>query len=127
VQEDMRYDFGASVDVSLVNACDVPLIVYSCAAGTGTRNDRWSCQNPERSGIVLAASGREDGDNPQGLTAVARLEISRAPNGEYWWLACRAEDAACRSDGREWVRSLDGQVAAIDPQARTRARLARSF
>ncbi len=132
VQEDMRYDFGASVDVSLVNGCGVPVIVYSCAAGTGVYRDRWTCRNQERAGTALAPSVATEGE-PGGLaattdlSAVTRLEISRAPNSEYWWLACRVDDAACRSDGREWVRSLDGQVGTIDPQARTRARLARSF
>jgi TonB family protein len=133
IHEETRYDFGATIDVSLINACAEPLIVYSCAAGTGTYRDRWTCRNPERSGVVLGSSApaasraQPAPDELDSLSSVDRLEISRAPNGEYWWLACEVGDARCRGDGREWVRSLDGQVATIDPQARTRARLARSF
>ena len=131
IQQESRYDFGAMVDISLINACEEPLIVYSCAAGFGSLNQRWVCQNPERNqtalrssrlGAPVTATATVDS-----LTAIGRLEISHAPNGEYWWLACRVNDDNCRSDGREWVRSLDRQIANIDPQDRTRARLARSF
>jgi TonB family protein len=115
IQEDTRYTFGAAVDISLVNTCDQPLFVYSCAAGTGRDRDLWVCRDPERSTTAEALSG------------VDRLELTRAPNGEYWWLACPVDDAACRSDGRQWVRSTDRQSASVDPQDRTRARLARSF
>ena len=132
VQEDMRYDFGASVDVSLVNVCSEPLVVFSCTTGTGAYRDRWTCQSQERSGTALRPSIIGESAVParadiEDLTGVGRLEISRTPNSEYWWLACGVTDAACRSDGQEWVRSLDGQSATIDPQARTRARVARSF
>jgi len=115
IQEDTRYDFGGVVDVSLVNACQDPLIVYSCSAGTGPNLARWTCQNAEGSGIALGSS------------ASSRLELSRAPNSEYWWLACDVDDTICQSDGRQWVRSLDRQTATIDPQDRTRAQLARSY
>jgi len=106
--------FGATVDISLVNACDEPLFVYSCAAGTGRDRNLWVCRDPESAGVAEALS-------------TGRLEITRAPNGEYWWLACAVDDTACRSDGRQWVRSTDRQSANVDPQDRTRARLARSF
>jgi TonB family protein len=115
IQEETRYDFGAVIDVSLINACQDPLIVYSCSAGTGSNFARWTCQNPEGPGIALGSS------------ASSRLEISRAPNSEYWWLACDVDDSVCQSDGRQWVRSLNRQTATIDPQDRTRARLARSY
>lgn len=115
IQEETRYDFGGVIDVSLINACQDPLIVYSCAAGTGSNFARWSCRNPGEPGIAV------------GALASSRLEISRAPNSEYWWLACDVEDTACQSDGRQWVRSLNQQTATIDPQDRTRARLARSY
>lgn len=115
IQEETRYAFGSAVDISLVNACDQPLFVYSCAAGTGRDRDLWVCRDPERSTTAQALSG------------IDRLELTRAPNGEYWWLACPVEDTACRSDGRQWVRSTDRQSASVDPQNRTRARLARSF
>lgn len=112
LREDSRYDFGGMVDISLVNACEEPLMVYSCATGTGTLSTRWVCQNSEQSGALVGSD---------------ELQITRAPNSEYWLLACSVDDEACRSDGREWVRSLHRQPAAIDPQDRTRARLARSY
>jgi TonB family protein len=115
IQEDSRYTFGAEVGVSLVNACDEPLFVYSCAAGTGRDRNLWVCSDPESVGTAEV------------LSAAGRLEITRAPNGEYWWLACAVDDTACRSDGRQWARSTDRQSASIDPQDRTRATLARSF
>jgi TonB family protein len=115
IQEQTRYDFGAVIDVSLINACEDPLVVYSCSAGTGANLARWTCQNPGEPGVTLGSS------------ASSRLEITRAPNGEYWWLACDVDDAVCQSDGRQWIRSLDRQTATIDPQDRTRARLARSY
>jgi TonB family protein len=115
IQEETRNVAGAGIEIGLVNACDEPLLVYSCAAGTGPDLDLWVCRDPERSSTV------------QALPAAGRLEIMRAPNGEYWWLACAVDDAACRSDGSQWVRSTDRQSASVDPQDRTRARLARSF
>lgn len=115
IQEETRYDFGGVIDVSLINACEDPLIVYSCSAGTGSNLARWTCQNPGGSGISVGAS------------ASSRLEISRAPNSEYWWLACDIDDTVCQSDGRQWVRSMNRQTATIDPQDRTRAQLARSY
>jgi TonB family protein len=114
IQEGTRYAFGATVDISLVNACDEPLFVYSCAAGTGRDRSLWVCRDPESAATAEALS-------------TGRLEITRAPNGEYWWLACAVDDTACRSDGRQWVRSTDRQSGNVDPQDRTRARLARSF
>ena len=133
IQEESRYDFGSVIDVSLINACEQPLIVYSCSAGTGSYSERWVCLNPERSGEALGSSTAGatatvlESTSRDQFSTVPRLEISRAPNGEYWWLACEVDDTACHSDGRQWIRSIDRQTASIDPQDRTRARLARSF
>jgi TonB family protein len=110
IREDSRYDFGTTVDISLVNACAEPLVVYNCSAGTGAYRERWVCTEPERS-----------------LAAASRLEITRAPNSEYWWLACKVDDAACRDQGADWVRAVHRQLANVDPQDRTRLRLARSY
>ena len=85
-------------------------MVYSCSAGTGPDRERWVCAE-------TAAS----------LPAASRLEITRAPNGEYWWLACAVDDAACRDQGSQWVRAMDRQHANVDPRDRTRQRLARSY
>ena len=133
IQEESRYDFGSVIDISLINACAETLIVYSCSAGTGSYSERWVCRNPEQTRAALgsltaAATGADlESDITDRFSTVTRLEISRAPNGEYWWLACEIDDATCRSDGRQWIRSIDRQSASIDPQNRTRARLARSF
>jgi len=132
IQEQTRFDFGAMIDVSLINACERPLLVYRCSAGTGTFANRWVCSNPESAGTVIESSGSgrqtvTSADGSEVFDASGRIEITRAPNSEYWLLACAVDDRNCRSDGREWVRSLDRQAATIDPQARTRARLARSY
>lgn len=130
VREDARFDFGTMVDISLINACSVPLLVYRCSAGTGPDHDRWICNDPERTTTLLqpalhSASGAASAE--AGLTNVGRLEITRAPNSEYWWLACTVDDGGCRDEGRQWIRSMNGQIASIDPQNRTRVRLARSY
>jgi TonB family protein len=129
VREETRFDFGSMVDVSLINACSEPLLVYSCTAGTGAYRNRWICSDPEQTTTVLdarAGAGTAAG-GATGLRNVDRLDITRAANSEYWWLACAVDDGACRAHGREWIRSLDRQTATIDPQDRSQARLARSF
>jgi TonB family protein len=128
IREESRYDFGTMIDVSLVNACGEPLLVYSCSAGTGTYRERWVCAHSEQSALApgaALAAGRAAGD--QTVAPTSRFEITRAPNGEYWWLACAVLDSACRDDGREWVRTMDRQLANVDPQDRIRRQLARSY
>lgn len=107
IREETRYDFGGAIDISFMNACESPLVVYHCAGGTGPNASLWIC------------GGTDD--------AVDRLELTRAPNSEIWWLACGAGDAGCRDEGQNWVRSMNRQAANVNPQDRTRARLARSF
>jgi TonB family protein len=128
VREESRFDFGALVDISLINACDVPLLVYSCTAGTGADRNRWTCRDPEQATTVLRPAALTAAPaTVAGLTGVGRLEISRAPNTEHWWLACAVDNSDCRAEGRQWIRSLNRQIASVDPQDRTRARLARSY
>ena len=135
IREQTRYDFGAEIDISLINACPEPLIVYSCASGTGAYRERWICRDPEQTATLLQSSGSASTagtliETPTGLrefSAGRNLELTRAPNSEYWWLACAVDDTNCRDAGRQWVRSVDGQVASVDPQDRTRAKLSRSF
>jgi TonB family protein len=129
VREDMRFDFGAMVDISLINACSEPLLVYSCSAGTGFDRNRWVCSDPEQTTTLLrpAAGAGTETATVDGLSNVRRLELTRAPNSEYWWLACALGDSECRASGRDWIRSMNRQTASVDPQDRTRARLARSF
>jgi len=129
VREETRFDFGSMVDISLINACSEPLLVYSCATGTGSARDRWICSGPEQTtSLLLPQVGSSTATAAvAGLNSVSRLELTRAPNSEYWWLACGVDDAECRDNGREWIRSLNRQTVSIDPQDRTRSRLARSF
>jgi hypothetical protein len=57
----------------------------------------------------------------------ATFFVSRAPNTQYWWLACGEADLQCREDARLWARSLDRQLANVDPQARTSLGVSRSY
>lgn len=133
VREESKFNYGDRVDVVLINACDVPLAVAGCASGTGQYRGRWTCTTTERSLTLLVAP--DDGrlgqstsvdDGGVALTFTDRLVVSRAPNSEYWWLACTLADAACREAASVWVRSLDGQLASADPQGRSSVALARS-
>ena len=132
MRENGRYDFGSMIDISLVNACSEPLLVYSCTAGTGTLRGRWICLSTEESGNVVGAARIGGGESVstgdrESFAAIRQFDITRAPNSEYWLMACPIYDEACRSDGREWVRSLHRQMATVNPQDRTRVRLARSY
>lgn len=135
VREEAEFDFGPMIDVSLINACNEPLLVYSCAAGTDNLAARWRCSDPENTDRLLRTASGEPAlplfvDTPSGqrqFTGAGRLEITRAPNGEYWWLACRVDDTPCRQDGRAWVRSTHQQSISIDPRDQTRASLGRSY
>lgn len=133
VREKSHYDFGAMVDVSLINACSAPLIVFSCSVGTGANRDRWICDDRDRSATLLGASTSTTAaalpaaEGPRPFSVLPKLEISRAPNSEYWWLACAVGDATCRDEGRHWARSMDRQLVGVNPQDRTRTRLGRSF
>ena len=95
--------------------------MFSCSGGTGRLEDRWVCSDPEPNRAIAGSAAANS------AATIGQIEITRAANSEYWLLACAADDSACRSDGREWVRSLHRQQITIDPQGRTRARLARSY
>lgn len=136
VREGSVFNYGEMVEVGLVNACDAPIVVFGCAPGTGGNQGRWMCASSElqqsalvrsdddRVGSVISVS-TENGVSP--LTYTDRFFVSRAPNSEYWWLACGIEDDACRENARQWTRSLDRQVANVDPQARSSVTVARSY
>jgi hypothetical protein len=136
VRERAVYNYGEMIEVDLINACDAPLLVYSCATGTGGELGRWVCGDAERSQRLLAPAGEARigtttvVDTPAGsrnFTFTGSAVIARAPNTQYWWLACDAADVGCRADAREWVRSLDRQIVSIDPQSRTARGIARSY
>ncbi len=136
VREQVSYDFGEMVEIDLMNACSEPLMVYSCAEGMGRYQRRWVCQSTESAQSILVRVGdRLAGDVamieiPDGISTFKYAEdlfVARAPNTEYWWLACGVDDAECRSRGRHWVRSMDRKAANIDPRLWTQQSIARSY
>jgi hypothetical protein len=135
VREDAVYNFGETIDVGLINACAVPLLVFGCAQGTGQYAGRWLCNDSEQQGNVLVPQN----DRRRGTTFMAGtpngfrsftytdgFSVTRAPNSQYWWIACAEQDSACRADARDWVRAITGQPATVDPRNRSRAELASS-
>jgi protein TonB len=135
VREESVYNYGDLVDVELISACSEPLLVYSCAAGTGRDADRWACASLEAAGRVLVAPGdvrvgmsiKATATGGGALELTDRYLITRAPNTQYWWVACSSADAACRDSAQLWVRSLDRQSAGVDPQGRSVLTLGRSY
>jgi TonB family protein len=128
VREDAVYNYGEMVDVGLINACMEPLAVFGCAQGKGRDLGRWVCSTSEQRGDILVPSGDQRlgrrymaGNATDFRTYTYRdsFSLSRAPNSQLWWVACAETDAACRSDARAWTRSVSGQDASIDPQARS--------
>ncbi|HEY8519014.1 MAG TPA: energy transducer TonB [Gammaproteobacteria bacterium] len=135
VREDAAYHFGEMVEVGLINACDDPLLVYGCSSGVGRYAGRWVCRDTESARALLLPPGDdrvgttamvESADGLGSYTYVDTFSVTRAPNSEYWWVACRLEDEECRSSARQWTRGVAGQPAAVNPQDRTRMAVARS-
>lgn len=136
VREDAVYNYGEVIEVGLINACSAPLAVYACAQGVGPRQGRWHCTGADTQRELLVPQddaplgGSVISDVAGGQASFAYVDavfITRAPNTQYWWLACRADDASCRTDARGWTRAVDGQLARIDPQLRSPARVSRSY
>lgn len=136
VREQAVYNYGEVVEVGLMNACVDPLIVFGCAQGTGQYLGRWVCADSERRQSVLVP--QNDGrvgnvtavETPEGarnFEYTANFFVSRAPNTQYWWLACGENDLQCRENARLWTRSLDRQLASVDPQTRTSMGVSRSY
>jgi protein TonB len=135
VREDAVYNYGDVVDVEVINACAEPLLVYSCAAGTGRHADRWICASLEEAARALVAPGdarvgMQVNDTAAGrgpFELADRYLITRAPNTQYWWVACGPSDTTCRDNARLWMRSLNQQSANVDPQARSTLAIGRSY
>jgi TonB family protein len=135
VREDAVFNYGASVDVGLINACTEPLMVFGCAQGTGRDLGRWVCSDSEQRGLILVPSGDQrlgsryaagDASAIQTYTYRDSFSLTRAPNSQLWWVACAETDESCRSDARLWTRSVSGQDSSIDPQARSQIAVASS-
>lgn len=136
VREGAVYNFGEMVQIGLMNACTEPLVVFGCAAGTGRYAGRWVCVDSESQGSLLVPpTDSRIGDQAALATAAGERSytyadsfvVSRAPNTEYWWVACRSGDSSCRAQARQWTRAVDRQVATIDPQDRSPIAVARSY
>jgi TonB family protein len=136
LREQAVYNYGEMIEVDLINACTDPLLVYSCAAGTGRYLGQWVCTDAERTLRLLtplgdrvssALAATEAPGPTREFGYVGTVSVARAPNTQYWWLACRQGDANCRDDARQWVRSLDRQLISVDPQSRTSLSVARSY
>jgi TonB family protein len=136
VRENAVYNYGEMVEVGLMNACQEPLLVFGCAEGTGRYLGRWVCVDSETQGNVLvrpsdARVGRPSAAGTIGsgrsYTYTDGFSVTRAPNSQYWWVACLETDAGCRSNARQWTRSVDRQLASVDPQDRSQISLARSY
>ena len=136
VRQDAVYNYGEMVDVGLINACNDPLIVFGCAQGTGRNVGRWICSTSEDRGDVLVNAGDQrvgkryaagDAAAVRTYTYTDSFSVTRAPNSEYWWVACVESDAECRADARQWTRAVSGQDASVDPQDRSTITVARSY
>ena len=136
IREQLSYDFGDMIDLSLMNTCNEPLLVYSCAEGVGRYQRRWVCQSSEITKTVLVRPGDRLAGNmgmievPEGVRTFKYAEeffVARPRNTEYWWLACGVDDAECRGSGRQWARSMDGKASSVDPQLWTQESVARSY
>ncbi len=136
VRQDAVYNYGETVDVGLINACDDALVVFGCAQGTGRNVGRWTCSTSEERGHVLVGAGDQrigkryaagDATAVRTYTYTDSFSVTRAPNSEYWWVACVESDTACRADARQWARAVSGQDASVDPQDRSQVVVARSY
>ena len=136
VREDAVYNYGEMVDVGLINACSEPLVVFGCAAGTGKNVGRWACSDSEQRGEVLVPAGDRrlgtghtagNASEVRTYTYTDSFSVTRAPNSQYWWVACVEGDSACRDDARQWTRAVSGQAASVDPADRSPIAVARSF
>jgi TonB family protein len=134
VRESIAYNFGEVVEVGLINACPEPVVLFSCALGTGGELGRWRCAADDPRAIVLVRPG----DPRAGLPGSAQDRVAastyadnhflmRPPNTEYWWIACGEDDRQCQQAARDWSAQLNGRSATIDPAQVTRIRVARSY
>ncbi len=135
VRESAVYHYGDSIQVDLMSACAEPLLVFGCAQGTGRHTGRWVCVDGEQQRTLLVPPGDErlgstapvttlDGD--RAFSHNDTLHVTRAPNSQYWWVACPTSDAECRDIARHWARSVNQQPVRVNPQHRTALALARS-
>ncbi len=136
VRETATYNYGEMVEVGLMNACAQPVNIFACAVGTGALAQRWVCTSSEQNETVLVRPGDARlGNSTLVPTTNGQREfeyaenffVARAPNTEYWWMACSSGDDRCGSEARQWSSSLDRQAAHVNPRLLTRGEVARSY
>lgn len=136
IREGATFHFGDVVDVALQSACAETLVVFACAPGTGRSTGRWVCSSSEERASLLVQPGdarlhtRADAGEATGIRRFElgdEFAVTRPPNAEFWWVACTTDDSACRGNAQLWSRSLHGQPASADPQARATIAVARSY
>ena len=130
IRESVSYDYGDQVEVGLINACQTPVVVYACGLGIGGNLGLWVCHTPEQTGKALVRRGI-DAMNPAigggyDLSYVENQFLMRAPNSQYWWIACEPSDSRCRAAGLEWTSGIQRSPSTVDPQKTARITLARS-
>lgn len=130
IRESASYDYGDHVEVGLINACQVPVVVYACGIGTGNNTGLWVCHTPERTGTALVQRGMDAMNaaisGGHDLRYVEDQFLMRAPNSQYWWIACEPSDARCRAAGLEWTSNIQRTPSTVDPQKTARINPARS-
>lgn len=136
IREESAFNFGEATEIGLINACAEPLLVYGCVQAAGRDQGLWSCMHSEGRQKLLINANDSLAREPLTLSTEMgeirfryeqSIYLERAPNSEFWWLACSPRDNACRLGAAEWTRALNRQLATIDPQTRTSLRLARSY
>jgi len=136
IRENVTWNYGEMIEIGLISACSEPQAVFACAPGTGSNAQRWVCSSTEDNGTVLVPPGdsRRGFDvvlpSQTGQSSFAYAEdffVARAPNSEYWWIACAGDDTRCRDAARQWSAALDRQAAQMNPQLRTQLEVARSY
>jgi TonB family protein len=133
IKENVSYNYGEMIEVGIINACSRPLAVSICAVGIGAQANRWICSDTESRGAILVPPsdgriGNSSADRSGGSSnVVATFFVARAPNTEYWWLACDAQDDRCRAEARRWTAALDRRTANMNPEQRTRLPVGRSY
>ena len=133
VREGDAFNFVEMVEVQLRNACDEPLIIFVCAQGTGRYGNRWVCDPEATPAVALLRSGdsrigqRVLVPTDNGLTSMQYADvqyIARAPNSNYWWIACAERDGGCRDAATRWKDYLNLSPASVDPRQGTRLAIA---
>jgi len=135
VRENITYDYGEVEEVGLINTCTEPLMVFGCALGTAEHDGLWVCIDSERLQTLLLRPG----DGRVGSSTLVNIDtgsrtfdygesifVTRAPNTQYWWIACQGADTQCRDSARQWTRSVDRQLANVNPQGRASVAVSRS-